>query len=214
MRSTARMMILLSLLALSTRAFASEAETSARVSRGIGMPDQADAAARYEGDFGFARTDTRTGGVNLARGVAVGVDEDGLSLSLSHAVSGKHGPAIATNFSMSVGRDGRVSRGIGRTFADGTLYRSAGASGGTSTRGHAHAGATGRTDPFGRVVSRTDVRSDRERGRIRRGSDPVGRVVPASTPGVVRRGESSRSRTVIERRVAKRVVKRISRVPR
>ncbi|MBK9118157.1 MAG: hypothetical protein IPM18_00920 [Phycisphaerales bacterium] len=113
-------------------AWASEAQTSASATGGRNN-GAATATARYDGQVGFARTDTKTGKVNLARGVAVGVDANGLSLSLSHAIAPQHGPAIATNFNMSIGRDGEVNHSVGSAVATGGSGRTVMAGGQTQS---------------------------------------------------------------------------------
>ncbi|MCK4343084.1 MAG: hypothetical protein KAY37_15320, partial [Phycisphaerae bacterium] len=94
------------LLASAAACLASDAETSASATGGRRRSGTASAAARYEGDLGFARTNTRTGALNAARAVALGVDRDGVSLSVSTAIAPQHGPAVATNFNMSIGTRG------------------------------------------------------------------------------------------------------------
>jgi hypothetical protein len=65
----------------------------------------ASAEASYSGPAGMARTDTRVGRVNFARGLAVSYGPQGISLSQSIGVS--RGPvATAHNFQLSVGPDG------------------------------------------------------------------------------------------------------------
>jgi hypothetical protein len=153
-------MAAMTMAALCGGANAGEAQTSATAGSARGNGTAA-ATARYEGDAGFARTDTRSGRVNLARGVAVGVDEDGLSLSLSNAVATEHGPAIATNFNLSIGRDGQVSHSNGIAVADGPVHRSATAGGSASNdrfNSGASSFASGRTDPRG--VVRAETRSE------------------------------------------------------
>jgi len=89
---------------------ASDAETSAVASASPwGRAGRAAATAAYEGDIGFARTRADSGRVSLARGVAVGVDQDGLALSVSHAVATPFGAAVGANFNFSIGRDGRIA---------------------------------------------------------------------------------------------------------
>lgn len=144
-------------IAMCVPAWAADAETSASAGGGRGRGGQASATARYEGDVGFARTDSRSGRVSTARGVAVGVDEDGLALSVSNAVSVPGGRAIATNLSIEIERDGDVSISTGTAVSRGPLYREAGA-GGAAGRGGATSFATGRTDPLGSVVVKTDAR--------------------------------------------------------
>jgi len=143
-------------------ALASEAETSATAGSSRGYRSgTAAATARYEGDRGFARTDTRSGRVSLARGVALGMDEDGLSLSVSHAVAPAGGPAVASNFNISLGLDGSVAHSVGLAVADGPIFRSATA-GGTSSAGRsgsvAASLASGKTDSLGtvRVTTHSD----------------------------------------------------------
>src|SRR5262249_43941189 len=127
------------------------AETSARVGSDARGTSIGDASARYEGDVGFARTQTRSGNLTLARGVAVGYDEDGLSLSFSGGVATRRGAAVATNFNLSIGNDGRVSGSGGSVVSGGPVYRSAEVGGTTSTRPHAPAVsfASGQSDPRG-----------------------------------------------------------------
>jgi hypothetical protein len=145
-------------------AWASEAETSATAgSSRFDRNGTAAATARYDGRVGFARTDTSSGRLSRARGVAVGVDEDGLSLSVSHAIAPRNGPAVATNFSVTIDRDGDVARNTSLVIARSPIERSVTAGGQTGTGRvvpHASGFATGRTDPFGRVqsTSRSDVR--------------------------------------------------------
>ncbi len=140
---------------ISAAALASEADTSAWAGAGRGRTGSAGATAHYEGDAGFARTDSRSGATSLARGVAIGVDEDGLSLSISHAIAPRSGPALATTFNMSIGEDGRVSTSGGLSVAESPLQRSVRAGGSAATYGPALASAGGSTDRFGTVHART-----------------------------------------------------------
>ncbi len=136
-------------------AFASEAETSASVGNGYGRASTAAATARYEGDIGFARTQTRSGAVDRARGVAVGFDEDGLSISLSNAV-GRFGTTIASTLNVSIGSDGRVSASGGSAVGSGSLHRSASAGGVVSTgRTPASAVANATSDDGGHARAST-----------------------------------------------------------
>jgi hypothetical protein len=162
MKTTARHLIILALLAHASAAWASDAETSATAGSRTGQSGTAEATARYEGDEGFARTQARSGLVSLARGVAVGVDGDGLSFSVSHAIDTPWGPALARNFSLSIGRDGKVSISRGGVVSDGQIERSASAGGWASSARHdSQAGsfASGRTDPFGKVQARVESQS-------------------------------------------------------
>lgn len=145
------------LLGGAVRTGAAESETSATAGSRAGGPGTAQANARYVGDTGLARTDSRSGRVNLARAVAVGVDPGGLSLSVSHALQAGHGPALASTFHLTIDRDGDVAAGGGLAVAAGPLERQASA-GGVARTGPApvavvHSG--GRTDPLGRVQART-----------------------------------------------------------
>lgn len=140
---------------------ASDAQTSAGVSGTRGRDGTATATARYSGDVGIARTETRSGRINLARGIAVGVDEGGVTVSVSNAVDPAHGPAVATNFNLSIGRDGQVSGSTGVVIGDGQVQRSVEAGGQATTRqlggGTATSFATGRTDSGGTVQARTNA---------------------------------------------------------
>ena len=74
---------------LSTAAVsASDARTSATASGGPAGPGTAAATASFAGERGFTRTQTRTGDVNHARAVAVGIDEDGLLHAFRGATAG------------------------------------------------------------------------------------------------------------------------------
>jgi len=172
---------------------ASDAETSASAgSSRFNRNGTASATARYEGDLGFARTRTNSGRLNTARGVAVGVDRDGISLSVSNAVAPRNGPALATTFNLSIGRDGSVQRSAGLSVANGPLQRSATAGGAVST-GHngrdriATAHASGRTDRFGRVNASTRSHSSRSPRLAETRQRPVRRVAHRSDPREVRR---------------------------
>jgi len=144
---------------LSAAALASDAETSASASSSRYQRNgTAAASARYDGQLGFARTRTRSGRINLARGVAVGIDRSGVSLSVSNAIAPKLGPAIGTSFNISIGRDGQVSASRGLSVSQGSAYRSATAGGRASTGRHGRAAsalASGKTGRFGRVQATT-----------------------------------------------------------
>jgi len=140
---------------------AGEGTTSASASGGR-RSGTAAATAHYDGadgGAGVARTRTRTGEVNLARGVAIGIDEDGLDFSFSHAIATRYGPAYAGTFNLSIGRDGDVSGSYGGVLSQGGAVRNAQAGGSTRTdnRGAtAQANATGNTWPGGRVIAWTN----------------------------------------------------------
>ncbi len=140
-------------------AWASDAATSATAGGNRHGDGSAAATASYEGDVGFARTDSRSGRVNIARGVAVGVDQNGLSLSVSNAIAPQFGPAIATNFNMSIDRDGDVSVSGGAAVARSPIHREVNAGGSAGTGRPATATAGGETDRFGRVDAQTHARS-------------------------------------------------------
>ena len=142
---------------VSTVSWAGQATTSAVAgSPGLGTGTAA-ATADYRGDGpGYATTQTRSGRVNLARGIAVGFDRDGLSLSTSYGVAGHIGPAVAGTLSVNIGLNGQVATSIGRTVARGDRARTVSVAGGSgSRRGPARAWATstGRTGPRGEVMS-------------------------------------------------------------
>jgi hypothetical protein len=146
------------LLLATIPARASDAETSASATGGRGTSGTAAATARYEGDVGFARTDTRTGKINLARGVAVGVDEDGVSLSLSLAIAPKNGPAVATNVNLTFNRDGTTAVSTGRSVAAGGTTRTVTVAGRTTATRHdtvATSTAAGHTTNGGTVRAET-----------------------------------------------------------
>lgn len=162
-------------------AIASDAQTSAGAAgRRFGLGSAA-ATARYEGDIGFAHSETRSGEINLARGVAVGLDEDGLSLSLSNAVAPRVGPALATNFNMSIDRSGQVSTSHGMALSDGRFENEVNAGGaagtGRGSRG-AMSQAGGRSDPTGTVRAETRADSFDPRGPRR----PLGVIQPGPHP--------------------------------
>jgi hypothetical protein len=140
---------------LSASVLASDAETSASASSNrFKRNGTATATAHYDGKVGFARTNTQSGQVNLARGVAVGIDKSGVSLSVSNAVAPGRGPAVATTFNLSIDRNGQISKSRGTSVSEGPIHRSATAGGSVSTGRHggaATAFAAGKTDRFGRV---------------------------------------------------------------
>lgn len=161
--------VMLAMLAVATPALASDAWTSASATNNRGRPGTATATAGYTGDQGFARTQTRSGGFTLSRAVAVGVDEDGLSISVSNALAPRNGPAIATTFNLSIDLDGGVSRSGGAAVAVGGIDRSVSAAGrAAAPRGApiAIAAAGGRTSWGGGV--RSNVHSGQELPAVRR----------------------------------------------
>ncbi len=191
-------------LGLSGTVLASEADTSATAGNGrFNRNGTATATAGYQGDIGFARTDSRSGRISTARGVAVGVDEDGLSLSVSHAIAPRFGPALATNFNLSIGTNGEVAHSVGRTVSQGPISREATASGATRTGRNgsvAVSEAAGRSDRFGRVDTETRARNSRGPRLLR----PAGRTLrsPRISPGRLV------SRRDLDRRSGPRIVRR------
>lgn len=166
---------LIAALGLTTTAFAGEATSAASAGIGRFGPGTATATAGYNGDgAGIVRTDTRSGNnFSFGRGVSVGIDEDGLTLSASHAVATRHGPAVASNFNLSIGRDGSVSSSRGVSVAQGGDSRNAFAGGSAgNSRGNTVATSTagGNTIRGGRVNATTHA--DTTRVTRRRAATP------------------------------------------
>lgn len=138
---------------------AGQALTSAGVTQFGTLPGTATATAAYNGNGpGHADTITRSGPVSFARGVAYGVDQDGLDFSVSYAVGGGLMPARARTFNLSIGTDGSVSRSSGVSTASPSLLTSVNAGGfARSQPGGSISAATagGRSLPFGTVTGRT-----------------------------------------------------------
>jgi hypothetical protein len=141
---------------------AGEASTTASASNGWFGNGTAGATAGWDGrdgGTGYARTRTDTSGnINLARGVAVGVDEDGLDFSFSHALAPRIGPAYAGTLNLSIGTNGNVSGGYGGALANGGIDRAVNAGGRTSSSpfgGAAVTTAGGHTNGGGAVIART-----------------------------------------------------------
>ena len=148
---------------LTSLALAGETNSSATASSDGRRPGQAVATAEYNGNgVGFARTDTRSGNVNLARGLSVGFDQDGLSLSHSFAVAGRNGPAVGTTLNMHIGLDGRGQVSTGQVIASGDNNRSVTVAGGASRRGNssqAYSTANGKTGRYGEVRASTQTQN-------------------------------------------------------
>ena len=165
--------------------FAADAYTSANAGSHSGYPNgTAGATAEYHADAGWTRTDARSGRVNTATGVAVGVDDDGLAISVSNALAPRNGPALATNFNLSIGRDGQASSSFGVSVADGPVHREAAVSGGAGTTRHggvAISDASGRTDRWGTVRTRTGA--EQRPGIGLRTTDPRRGLASAASPG-------------------------------
>ena len=169
-------------------AMASEASTSALTGSDAFGNRRAEASAQYDGDFGFANTRTTTGHVSTARGVALGVDEDGLSLSVSNAVSVGNQSA-ANNLNLSIGTNGGVAISGGRSNASGPLQHSAAAGGGSSIQHgipSAHAITDASSDPFGTASGKSFTKTTRgiRNGYSARHSGPRGlRASPRRSSG-------------------------------
>ncbi len=164
MRKSLRNSVAALVLLSSSMLFAGEASTSATAgSNGGRRPGTAGATASYVGEGpGLARTTTRSGNVNYGRGVAFGVDDDGVSFSVSQALAGRVGPAIASTFNISLGFDGQVSASNGWSVADHSRTRTVNAGGfARSDRGNTISGATagGSTGRFGTVKAKTESHS-------------------------------------------------------
>ncbi len=144
-------------------AMAGEAETNAWArngwARGSGA---AGATANWDGDdgWGIARTRTRSGDVSVGRGLAIGIDRDGLDFSFSHAIAGRFLPAYAGTFNLSIGFDGSVNGSYGGAFAQGGATRSAQAGGQTRSGGIVQARTNSYSNPvpWGRAVRLADYR--------------------------------------------------------
>ena len=153
---------------------------------------RAEAAAGYDGALGFARTRTHTGPISTARGVALGLDEDGLSLSLSHAISGPFGRSAARNLNLSIGMNGQVAVSRGSADSNGSRGSSAYAGGGSGVcdgRTVAYGDAGGTTDRNGGVTSEVITRtSPARRGARLAGESRLNRI---ARPHTYQRGESS-----------------------
>jgi hypothetical protein len=172
------------LCGLALPVLASDARTSATAGSNGRGSGTAGATAAYEGDIGFARTKADTGKINLARGLAVGFDEDGLSVSHSYALAPTYGPAVGGTFNMHIGLDGEASVSSGHVKAAGDRNRvvNAGGSAGSDGRSpYAVATASGETGRRGEVRAETrSISSASNRAR------PAERVAyrPASTRAI------------------------------
>lgn len=145
-------------------ALAGGAATSASATSNGRSPGTAAATAQYSGDRGFARTDTRSGPVSYGSGVAYSVDRNGISLSVSQAVAGVLGPAVASSLNISIGHNGSVASSSSLSVAGGRGARSVTAGGATSThRTGATAVATAASHTAPRSVVKTTTVSHTRR---------------------------------------------------
>lgn len=155
-RTIATMCVMMSVgnIAMAGEAFSNATATGNRFG-----PGNAAATAGYTGNGqGYARTDTRTGQVNFASGVAIGLDERGLTFSASNALAGRFGPAIASNLNITIGRDGSVASSGGLSTAQGGVSRTVSAGGfARNGQGGAVAGSAvgGRSTFGGKVTGQT-----------------------------------------------------------
>ena len=151
----------LALLASATFAWAGQASSNASATSNPFGPGTATAGAAYTGGGqGWARTNTRSGNnLNFGQGISFGVDPaTGVSFSASNAVAPRFGPAMASNFNLSIGLDGSVANSGGLSVANGGLSRNVHAGGFAGTNhGGSVAGSTagGDTGRFGSVHART-----------------------------------------------------------
>ncbi len=158
-------------------AFAGSANTSATAGSGGWGPGTAAATANYDGDgIGFTKTKASSGRVNIARGLSVGFDQSGLSVSHSYAVAGQRGPAVGGTLNVHVGQDGVALSG-GQSVASQGRSREVTVSGQAGSNGRrpiATAAASGHASGRGVVNARTFSRtSDRYDSRRRIASRPV-----------------------------------------
>lgn len=154
------------LMAVNT-AWAGEAATSASAGSNGSRQGTASATATYTGDGrGFTQTSARSGPVSIGRGIAYGVDRNGITFSASHAVASRFGPAIASTLNITIGRDGSVAHSTGLTIAgrDRTRVAQAGGFAGV-TRSGSTVGATagGHTGVRGLVRATTASRTTASR---------------------------------------------------
>ncbi len=165
MRTNAMRMLFAGMLGglLATGAWAGESSTSATAGANGRGSGTAAATADYQGNgIGFTKTKARTGRLNFARGLSVGFDETGLSLSHSYALAGQRGPAVGGTLNLHVGLDGQTSVSGGRVTADGSPERSVttgGVAGNTGRTPYAASSASGRTAGRGDVQAKTFSRT-------------------------------------------------------
>ncbi|HNO79715.1 MAG TPA: hypothetical protein PKN33_16835, partial [Phycisphaerae bacterium] len=95
------------MMAFPFAASAGVANTSATAGSSGWGPGTAAATANYDGDgVGFTKTKASSGKLNIARGLSVGFDESGLSVSHSYAIAGQTGPAVGGTLNVHIGQDG------------------------------------------------------------------------------------------------------------
>lgn len=151
-------------------ALAGTANTSATAGSGGYGPGTAAATANYDGNgIGFTKTKAQSGNVNIARGLSVGFDETGLSVSHSYAIAPRRGPAVGGTLNLHVGQHGvAVSGGQSVASQDRTReVQVSGQAGSNYGRPVATAAASGRTGRRGVVEANTFSRTQ-ERPRYQR----------------------------------------------
>ncbi len=166
------------MMAFPFAAFAGVANTSATAGSSGWGPGTAAATANYDGDgVGFTKTKASSGKLNIARGLSVGFDQSGLSVSHSYAIAGQRGPAVGGTLNVHIGQDGVALSG-GQTVASQGRTREVTASGEAGSVGRrpvataATSGyASGRGVVNARTFSRTDDRNDGRRRLISRTPD-------------------------------------------
>lgn len=162
------LMMLAAVLSAPLMALAGVAETSATASSTGRGPGVAEATATYDGDgIGMTRTKATSGRLNIARGLSVGFDADGLTVSNSYALAGRFGPAVGGTFNLHLGLDGKAAVSTGQVTASGDRARSVtagGAIGETYGRSVNTAHASGATGRRGRVEASTHASESGRRG--------------------------------------------------
>lgn len=163
MKPVKTMCMLTSLLSAPLLALAGVAETSATAGSNGRRSGTATATATYDGDgIGLTRTKATSGKLNIARGLSVGLDADGLSISHSYALAGRFGPAVGGTLNLHISPNGETAVSAGNATASGDRERSVtvgGAIGNDRGRGVATAHAGGATGRGGRVETKTFARS-------------------------------------------------------
>lgn len=168
-------------------AFAGMANTSATAGSDGWGPGTAAATANYDGDgVGFTKTKANSGKINIARGLSVGFDQTGLSVSHSYAVAGQRGPAVGGTLNVHIGQDGVALSGGQSVASQGrsrqvNVAGQAGSSGGRPIAAAKASGyASGRGVVNAQTFSRTDDRNDLRRRVASR--DPDSRRIGDRVP--------------------------------
>ncbi len=161
------------MMAFPLAALAGSANTSATAGSSGWGPGTAAATANYDGNgIGFSKTQANSGRVNFARGLSVGLDQTGLSVSHSYAVAGQRGPAVGGTLNVHVGHDGVALSG-GQSTASQGRSREVNVSGQAGSNGRspiATAAASGHASGRGVVNARTFSHSNERYDSRRVGS--------------------------------------------